>query len=110
MRTPAVVLNEDTTVPLLLGTGAPGVPMTLTDPRPLTSMPCAAFEVNSVWVPAVLLIVAEPPGTIFVPDGGAAPMTTMARVMVLNAQPGAEVAPDAMLPVPVESLPLIGST
>ena len=55
-------------------------------------------------------VVPEPTRTILVPANGDAPRMAMARVMVLNAQPGAGVAPDMLLPVPVVSLPFTGST
>src|SRR5450432_582139 len=79
MRMPAVVLPLATTVPLLIGMGVPGVPVTLTEPRPLTSMPCWAFPVNSVWAPAGLLMFAAPPWvrmpSAFAPPAPA-PLTT----------------------------------
>ena len=47
---------------------------------------------------------------IFVPAGGLVGMTWMARLTVLNAQPGAAMAPDMPLPLAVVSLPFTGST
>ena len=61
MRRP-VTLKPSTTVPLLLGTGAPGVPVMPTEPSVVTSMPFA-LAWNDVCVPAALLITARPPVT-----------------------------------------------
>ncbi len=60
---------------------------------------------ETVVVPASL----TPPTTLMdVPVGGEAPRTWSARLIVLNAQPGA--VPELVLPVPVVSLPRTGST
>lgn len=57
-----------------------------------------------------VVIPDRPIKMIFVPAGGDAGMTCIARVIVLNAQPGAAVEPERPLPAAVRSLPLIGST
>ena len=61
MRRP-VTLKPSSTVPLLLGMGAPGVPVMPTEPSALTSMPFG-LAWNDVCDPAVLLMTARPPLT-----------------------------------------------
>ena len=69
-----------TTVPLLLGMGAPAAPVTLTAPSPVASIPIA-LPVNDVCVPAALLMLAEPP-VIWRPSFAPDPLTTTPAPMV----------------------------
>ena len=110
--------------------GSPEIAEALLFRRVPAAVPCAVVASVTVIGPPVVVsvvlvgivigkglpaarprgVLPDPTSTILVPAGGDAPSTATARVMVLNAHPGADIAPEVLLPVPVASLPFTGST